>query len=95
MAQGAELVCFAELAFELFYPQRPSDGRHLDLAEPIPGPITDAFCALAKELGIVIVPNLFERDGEQTFDTSPLIDANGTLLGATRMPMTGGFEPFY
>ena len=41
--QGAELVCFAELAFELFYPQRPSDGSQRDLAEPIPGPITDAL----------------------------------------------------
>jgi N-carbamoylputrescine amidase len=57
--------------------------RHL--AEPVPGPTTDAFCQLAGELGIVLIPNLFEIDGERTYDTSPVIDADGTLLGQTRM----------
>ncbi len=34
---------------------------------------------------MVVVLNLFERDGVRTFDTSPVIDADGTLLGRTRM----------
>jgi len=84
-AQGAHLACFAELAFEPFYPQRPAEGDVLALAEEIPGPTTDALCAKAKELGLVIVANLFERDGERAFDTSPVIDADGALLGKTRM----------
>ena len=82
---GAELVTFAELAFERFHPQRPSDGNSQILAENIPGPTTDAFARKARELGVVIVLNLYERDGERAYDTSPVIDADGSLLGRTRM----------
>ncbi len=84
-AAGADLVCFAELAFEPFYPQREATGRVASLAEPIPGPTTQAFSRLASELGVVMVLNLFERAGEATYDSSPVIDADGTLLGTTRM----------
>ena len=41
--------------------------------------------AAARDLGVAIVLNLFERDGDRTFDTSPVIDADGKLLGKTRM----------
>ena len=82
---GAQLVCFAELAFERFYPQRPAGGHPHDLAEPIPGPISAAFQKIARELGIVIVLNLYERDGANAYDCSPVIDADGALLGRTRM----------
>jgi len=84
-AEGARIACFAELAF---YPQRPADeynGNVSDLAEPVPGPTTEAFAAKAREHEMVIVLNLFERDGERTFDSSPVIDADGSLLGTTRM----------
>ncbi len=84
-ANGASLICFAELAFEPFYPQEPATGKTLGFAEPIPGPTTEAFAAVAAELGVVVVLNLFERDGDATFDASPVIDADGSLLGATRM----------
>lgn len=83
---GANLVCFAELAFEPFYPQKRAQGEErLELAETIPGPITDAFAKKAAELGVVAVLNLFERDGEETYDSSPVLDADGSLLGTTRM----------
>ena len=82
---GAELVAFAELAFEPFWPQRPAEGDVKRLAEPVPGPTTAAFQALAEELGVVTVLNLYERDGDRCFDCSPVIDADGTLLGRTRM----------
>jgi N-carbamoylputrescine amidase len=62
-AAGAELACFAELGLEPFYPQRPADSESLGLAEPVPGPTTEAFAAKAKQLGMVVVLNLFERDG--------------------------------
>ncbi len=84
-ADGAELVCFAELAFEPFWPQRPAAGDVAALAEPVPGPTTEAFQARAAELGVVVVLNLYERDGDRCFDCSPVIDADGTLLGRTRM----------
>ena len=82
---GAQLACYAELAFEWFYPQRPAGPDVRDLAEPLDGPTVRAFQQKARELGIVTVINLFERDGDHTYDSSPVIDADGTLLGVTRM----------
>ena len=82
---GAELVVFAELAFERFHPQRPAAGDPLLLAETVPGPMTDRMARAARELGVVVVLNLYEREGTQAFDCSPVIDADGTLLGRTRM----------
>ncbi len=82
---GAQLACFAELAFEWFYPQRPAEPDFRELAEPLDGPTVTAFQRKAKELGIVTVINLYERDGQHTYDSSPVIDADGTLLGVTRM----------
>lgn len=82
---GARLACFAELAFEPFYPQRPAGDGALECAEPVPGPITEEFQSKAREHGIVVVLNLFERDGDRAYDCSPVIDADGTLLGRTRM----------
>lgn len=82
---GAEVVAFAELAFERFHPQRPASGDPLALAETIPGPITEQFSRKARELGVVVILNLYERAGDRAFDSSPVIDADGTLLGTTRM----------
>jgi predicted amidohydrolase len=82
---GANLVAFAELAFTRFYPQVPAGPGTAGLAEPIPGPTTDLFGALARETGTVAVLNLFERDGDRTYDSSPVIDADGRILGVVRM----------
>jgi N-carbamoylputrescine amidase len=85
-AAGARLVAFAELAFTPFYPLRPACGSPpLELAESVPGPTTESFAALARRLGIVVVLNLYEREGDRAFDSSPVIDADGRLLGVTRM----------
>jgi predicted amidohydrolase len=84
-SDGAQVIAFAELAFTLFYPQHPASKDFRSLAEPVPGPITNAFAALARELGVVIVLNLFERDGDATYDCSPVIDADGSVLGKARM----------
>jgi N-carbamoylputrescine amidase len=84
-ADGAQFVAFAELAFTPFYPQQPPSVDVRTLAEPVPGPTTEAFAALARELSMVTVLNVFERDGDKTYDCSPVIDADGTLLGKTRM----------
>jgi beta-ureidopropionase len=82
---GAGLVAFAELAFLRFLPQYPATAETLALAEPIPGPTTDIFSKLAREHGVVTVLNLFERDGGKTYDSSPVIDADGSILGVVRM----------
>src|SRR5690606_22256492 len=83
--EGASVVAYAELAFERFHPQRPASGDPLTLAEPLPGPTTDQFARKARELGVVVVLNLYERDGDRAYDSSPVIDADGSLLGVTRM----------
>ena len=82
---GAGLIAFAELAFSRFYPELPATPAALLKAETIPGPTTDLFCALARETGTVAVLNLFERDRDRTYDASPVIDADGRILGVTRM----------
>ena len=84
-SKGARLVAYAELAFDFFLPQHPATPESLDFAEPIPGPTTELFTQKAKELEVVIVLNLFEREGERTYDTSPVINADGNIIGKTRM----------
>jgi N-carbamoylputrescine amidase len=83
--RGAELVVYAELAFERFFPQRPAGVAPWTRGETVPGPTTELFARRARELSVVVVLNLYERDGDRGFDCSPVIDADGTLLGRTRM----------
>lgn len=82
---GAELIAYAELAFLPFLPQVPAKPNHISYAETVPGPTTEKFQELAGKHGVVVVLNLFETDGKNTFDSSPVIDADGTLLGTIRM----------
>ena len=91
---GAELVAFAELAFEPFFPCRSRAGSDRPPAETIPGPMTDALSSKARELGLVVVANLYERDGERYYDASPVIDADGDLLGIQRMLHITDYEGF-
>jgi N-carbamoylputrescine amidase len=51
----------------------------------VPGPTTDRFARAAREFGVVVVLNLYEQEGDRAFDCSPVIDADGSLLGRTRM----------
>jgi N-carbamoylputrescine amidase len=83
--RGAQLVAFAELAFDRFLPQRPVAKDYLAHAEPVPGPTTELLSLKAKELGVVIVLNMYEREGEKAYDCSPVIDSNGRIVGKTRM----------
>ena len=84
-SQGAELVAYSELAFDRFLPQHPASPEALAQAETIPGPTSERFCQKAKEFGVVVVLNLFEGEGGKTFDSSPVIDSNGKIVGKTRM----------
>ena len=83
---GADLVAFAELAIDGFFPQRRNDPLAAALAEPIPGPVADHLAARARELGLVTVFNMYERAADgRCYDSSPVFDADGTLCGVTRM----------
>jgi N-carbamoylputrescine amidase len=95
-ANGARLVAFPELAFTPFFPCCSAGGPPpIETAEPVPGPTTDAFSLLAGALGVVIVLNLYEREGGAAYDSSPVIDADGRLLGATRMLHVAQMPHFY
>lgn len=83
-AQGAQVVCLPELFRSLYFCQS-EDHVNFALAEAIPGPSTEAFGALAKELGVVIVASLFEKRAEGLYhNTTAVLDADGTYLGKYR-----------
>ncbi|MCH8958681.1 MAG: carbon-nitrogen hydrolase family protein [Gammaproteobacteria bacterium] len=92
---SANLLCFSELAFDRFFPAQPAGPDRDTLAETIPGPTTDVFTALARELEVVIVLNFLEMDGGKTFDSSPVIDADGAILGSTRMVHVPDYPCFH
>jgi len=92
---GADLAVFAELAFTRFYPQYRANKNLSELAEPVPGPTTKRFMNKAKEHNMVIVINLFEIEKGHTYDSSPVIDSDGSLLGTTRMVHIADYECFY
>ncbi len=82
--KGAQIVCVQEL-FRSQYFCREENAGFFDLAEPIPGPSTETFCGLARELSIVIVGSVFERRAAGVYhNTAVVVDADGTLLGAYR-----------
>jgi N-carbamoylputrescine amidase len=94
-SKGANIICFSELAFTRFYPQKKASVNKNSLAETIPGPTTKIFSDIAKELHLVIVPNLFELDNGKTYDSSPVINTNGEILGITRMIHITDYEFFH
>jgi len=85
---GADLVIFPELSFTPFYPRVPVEERSeapVDLAEPMPGPTTESVAEAAAEYGVVVLFNMLERHEGSTYNTTPVVDADGTVLGCTRM----------
>jgi len=82
--RGAQIVCLPELFRSLYFCQS-EDHRHFALAEPIPGPSTEALGALARELGVVIIASLFEKRAEGLYhNTAAVLDADGRYLGKYR-----------
>jgi N-carbamoylputrescine amidase len=83
-AKGAKLVCLPEL-FRSRYFCQTEDAGNFSLAEPIPGPSSDAFAALARELGITIVVSLFERRTAGLYhNTAAVLDGERGLIGTYR-----------
>ena len=83
-AAGAQLVVLQELHNSVYFCQT-ENASLCDLAEPIPGPSTETFGALAKELGIVLVLSLFERRTAGIYhNTAVVIEKDGTIAGKYR-----------
>ncbi|MDD1730839.1 MAG: agmatine deiminase, partial [Methanosaeta sp. NSM2] len=87
--RGANIVCLPELYRTRYFPQQ-DDIDVLELAETIPGPSTEAFSALARELSIVIIVPIFEKDEAGCYNSLAVIDADGSLL-----PVYGAEIIFY
>lgn len=82
--QGAQIICTQELFRSQYFCQEENHD-HFKLAEPIPGPSTEAFQKLAKKLGVVIIASLFEKRASGVYhNTAAVIDASGELLGIYR-----------
>jgi N-carbamoylputrescine amidase len=83
-AAGAQIVCLQELFLSKYFCQE-EDPALFDLAEPIPGPTTEALAAKAKEHGVVIVASLFEKRARGLYhNTVAVLDADGAFLGKYR-----------
>lgn len=82
--KGAELVVLQELHNSLYFCQVENTNL-FDLAETIPGPSTDEFGLLAKELNIVLVLSLFEKRAAGLYhNTAVVIEKDGTVAGKYR-----------
>jgi N-carbamoylputrescine amidase len=81
---GANIVCLPELFRAQYFCQR-EDLRLFDLAEPIPGPSTQALSALACGLRVAIVASLFERRAPGLYhNTAVTLNADGAIAGVYR-----------
>jgi N-carbamoylputrescine amidase len=81
---GAEVVCLPEL-FRTPYFCQSEDAKHFDLAEPVPGPTTEAIGKAARAAGVVVVASVFERRAAGVYhNTAALLDADGQLAGVYR-----------
>ena len=82
--QGAQIICTQELFRSQYFCQN-EDHEHFKLAEPIPGPTTEAFQKIAKKYKVVIIASLFEKRASGVYhNTAAVIDADGALLGVYR-----------
>ncbi|HOE97562.1 MAG TPA: nitrilase-related carbon-nitrogen hydrolase, partial [Candidatus Sumerlaeota bacterium] len=83
-ADGAEVICLPELFRSPYFCQR-EDAALFDLAEPIPGPATEALAGIARECQAVILAPLFERRAAGVYHNSvAVLDADGRLAGIYR-----------
>lgn len=98
-AQGAKLVVLQELHNSVYFCQT-EDAALCNLAESVPGPSTETFGALARELGIVLVLSLFEKRAPGLYhNTAVVLEQDGTIAGIYRkmhIPDDPGYyEKFY
>ncbi len=83
-AGGAEIVCLPEMFQNRYFPQE-AKRDFSGLAEPVPGPTTERFAALARQLGIVLILPLYEKAGDgRFFNTAAVLNADGSLLARYR-----------
>src|SRR5215468_906386 len=83
-ARGAQVICLPELFQTQYFCQR-EDAALFDLAQPVPGPVTNRLAQLAKQLGIVLIASVFEKRAPGVYhNTAVVLDADGSLRGLYR-----------
>ena len=83
-SRGAQIICLKEL-FNAPYFCKSQQCERFDIAEPIPGPTTDRMRQLARELGVVLIVPVFERQARGVYrNSAAIVDADGSLLGVYR-----------
>ena len=83
-ASGADVVCLPEL-FRTPYFCQTEDSKLFDLAEPVPGPTTEAIAKAARAAGVVVIASVFERRAAGVYhNTAVILDADGTERGRYR-----------
>src|SRR5512143_72931 len=81
---GAQVVCLPELFRSQYFCQK-EDASFFDLAEPVPGPTTEALSQAARRTGVVIIAPLFERRAPGLYHNSAaILDADGSIAGLYR-----------
>lgn len=98
-ARGAKLIVLQELHTNIYFCQTENPDN-FDLAEPVPGPTTEIFSVIAKELDVVLVLSLFERRTAGLYhNTAVVLDKDGSIAGTYRkmhIPDDPGYyEKFY
>ncbi len=84
VSKGAELIVLQELHLGPYFCQTENPA-YFDLAEPIPGPASEAFGSLARELNVVIVASIFERRAAGLYhNTAVVLDKDGSIAGKYR-----------
>ena len=82
--RGVQIVCLPELFRSLYFCQT-EDHDNFKLAEPIPGPTTEALGQAARKHRIVLIGSIFERRSAGVYhNTAVVFDADGSLVGKYR-----------
>lgn len=97
--RGAKVICFSECFAWSWFP-REIDPSQFATAEPVPGPLSEAIAAFAREYQVAVVAPIFERGTDTAYyNTALVFDADGTLLGQYRknhLPQLSNYqERFY
>jgi len=83
-SRGAQVACLPELFRTQYFCQVEEAGR-FDLAEPIPGPTSDALSIVARVTKMVVVGSLFERRTAGVYHNTVVVhEADGRLIGRYR-----------
>ncbi len=84
---NVDIICFPELAFDIFFPKYPTEKQYFNHAHAILGELISQFQEAAAKYQMVTIINLYEKGdlpGEY-YDSSPVIDSDGKFLGKVRM----------